>query len=251
MPDYYFPDHYFIVAFFTFLLAGFVKGVIGMGLPTVSVGLLSLVVAPVEAAALMVVPSFATNLWQAVAGRHFRDVLRRLWSMFLGIGVGTWMGSGLLIGDGTVRTVAALGIALALYALLGLSKVQFAVPRRAERWASPIAGAITGVVTGATGIFVIPSAPYIQALGMDKDWTVQAFGFSFTVSTVALAAALTFEGAYEPSVAGTSALALLPAAIGMVAGQWIRARVSASVFRLCFFIGTLLLGLHLAVRAFL
>lgn len=245
------PDPYVVAAVVTFLLAGFVKGVIGMGLPTVSVGLMSLIVAPVEAAALMVVPSFVTNLWQAAAGPHVRDILKRLWPMFLGICVGTWMGSGLLTGDSTARTVAALGIALALYALLGLARMNFSVPARAERWAAPLAGMITGVVTGATGVFVIPSAPYIQALGKDKDWTVQAFGLSFTASTVALAAALALEGAYAPSVAGASALALLPAALGMVAGQWIRARVSAAVFRLCFFAGTLLLGLHLACRAFL
>lgn len=244
-----FDMHLAAVAVLTFLLAGFVKGVIGMGLPTVSVGMMSLVVAPVEAAALMVVPSFVTNLWQAIIGPHFGAVLRRLWPMFIGICVGTWMGSGLLTGGNTVNTVAALGGALALYAVLGLTKVQFAVPRRSEPWASPLAGVITGVITGATGVFVIPSAPYIQALGMDKDWTVQAFGLSFTVSTLALAAALALEGAYELSVAGASVLALVPAAIGMVAGQWIRARVSAAAFRLCFFVGTLLLGLHLALRA--
>ena len=42
-----------IVAILTFLLAGFVKGVIGLGLPTVSMGLLSLVMAPAKAASLL------------------------------------------------------------------------------------------------------------------------------------------------------------------------------------------------------
>jgi len=58
----------------------------------------------------------------------------------LGICVGTWLGSGLLTGASTARTVAALGVALALYAALGLSKVTFAVPPRAERWLSPNLG---------------------------------------------------------------------------------------------------------------
>ena len=38
-----------------FLLAGFVKGVIGMGLPTVSIGLLGLLMTPIQAAAILVV----------------------------------------------------------------------------------------------------------------------------------------------------------------------------------------------------
>lgn len=242
-------DIHIAVAIGTFLLAGAVKGVIGMGLPTVSVGLLSLVMLPVEAAALMIVPSFVTNLWQAVVGPHLLAVCRRLWTMMLGICAGTWVGSGLLTGDSTALTVSALGAALAVYAVLGLTKVRFSVSPRTEPWLSPFAGVATGIVTGATGIFVIPSAPYIQALGMDKDRTVQAFGLSFTVSTVALAASLSLEGAYAVSVAGVSVLALLPAAVGMVAGQWVRTRVSAETFRLCFFVGTLLLGLHLALRA--
>lgn len=244
-------DFHIAAAIGTFLLAGAVKGVIGMGLPTVSVGLLSLAMLPVEAAALMIVPSFVTNLWQAVVGPHFPGVWRRLRTMMLGICVGTWLGSGLLTGDSTVLTVSALGIALALYAVVGLTKVRFAVRPGAEPWLSPLAGVVTGVVTGATGIFVIPSAPYIQALGLDKDRTVQAFGLSFTVSTVALAASLSLEGAYAVSAAGASALALLPAALGMAAGQWVRARVSAETFRICFFVGTLLLGLHLAARSVL
>jgi len=49
-----------IVATVTFLLAGFVKGVIGLGLPTVSMGLLTLVMAPAKAASLLIVPSRAS-----------------------------------------------------------------------------------------------------------------------------------------------------------------------------------------------
>jgi uncharacterized membrane protein YfcA len=53
-----------VVATLAFLLAGFVKGVIGLGLPTVSMGLLTLVMAPAKAASLLIVPSFVTNVWQ-------------------------------------------------------------------------------------------------------------------------------------------------------------------------------------------
>ena len=67
------PTAIAIIAF-AFLIAGAVKGVIDMGLATVAMGLLGLVVAPVEAAALLVVPSLATNVWQMVAGPALRVV---------------------------------------------------------------------------------------------------------------------------------------------------------------------------------
>jgi hypothetical protein len=60
-----------------FTFAGFVKGVIGLGLPTVSIGLLSLVMAPVEAVALLFVPSLVTNIWQLAIGPIFRPLLAR------------------------------------------------------------------------------------------------------------------------------------------------------------------------------
>jgi uncharacterized protein len=67
-----------------FVLAGFVKGVVGLGLPTVAMGLLAVVMTPAQAAALLVVPSFLTNAWQAM-GPELLPLTRRLWSMLLGI----------------------------------------------------------------------------------------------------------------------------------------------------------------------
>ncbi|MCJ9709447.1 TSUP family transporter, partial [Bordetella hinzii] len=60
-----------------FLLAGFVKGCIGLGMPTVAVGLLSMAMPAPQAAALLVVPAVITNIWQMASGGHFRVLLRR------------------------------------------------------------------------------------------------------------------------------------------------------------------------------
>ncbi|HYT47888.1 MAG TPA: sulfite exporter TauE/SafE family protein, partial [Burkholderiales bacterium] len=64
------PDSWFIVAAVTgtFLLAGFVKGVIGLGLPTLAMGLLGIAMPPAQAASLLVMPSLITNFWQLAAG---------------------------------------------------------------------------------------------------------------------------------------------------------------------------------------
>ncbi|RUZ51274.1 sulfite exporter TauE/SafE family protein, partial [Mesorhizobium sp. M7A.F.Ca.CA.004.05.2.1] len=51
-----------------FLAAGFVKGVVGMGLPTVAMGLLAVTMPPAQAAALLLSPSLVTNLWQLFTG---------------------------------------------------------------------------------------------------------------------------------------------------------------------------------------
>jgi len=238
-----------IIAALTFLLAGFVKGMIGLGLPTVAVGLLGLAMPPAQAAALLVVPSLVTNVWQLAVGPGFLALVRRLWPMLLCFCIGTWAGSACLSTGASRHASAMLGAALVIYAALGLAAIRFQVPAGAERWCSPLVGILTGLIAVATGVFVIPAVPYLQALGLKKDELVQALGLSFTVSTVALASVLMAEGVFRLPVAGASLLALVPAAAGMLAGQWVRARVHAERFRVCFFIGLLLLGLHLFIRA--
>ena len=201
---------------------------------------------PAQAAALLVVPSFLTNVWQAM-GPELIPLVRRLWPMLLGICAGVWAG-GLLTAAGGARASIGLGAVLALYGVLGLTSVEFSVPARLEPWLSPLIGVITGIVTAATGVYMIPSAPYLQAIGLKTEGLVQALGLSFTVATVALAATLVQDGALQISVAGASVAALAPALLGMALGQWVRARVRSETFRICFFAGSLLLGAHLALR---
>jgi uncharacterized membrane protein YfcA len=240
-----------VITGLAFLLAGFVKGVIGLGLPTVAIGLLGLVMPPAQAAALLVLPSLVTNVWQLAAGPRFAALLRRLWPMLAGVCVGTWAGAGLLSDDSAGQATTALGAALVLYALVGLAAIRFSVPARLEPWLSPLIGAATGLVTAATGVFVIPAVPYLQALGLQKEDLVQALGLSFTVSTVALAFNLAQAGFLQVSLAGVSLLALACALAGMVLGQWLRMRIRPAVFQRCFFLGLLALGAHLALRAVL
>jgi hypothetical protein len=236
--------------FAVFVLAGLIKGVLGLGLPTVAVALLSLATAPAEAAAVLVVPSLVTNVWQFALGPSLLPLVKRLFTMMLGVCVGVGFGAGLLTGAASRHASMLLGIALVLYAISGLLSVRLKVPARSEGWMSPVVGLATGVVTAATGVFVMPSVPYLQALGLDKDDLVQALGISFTVSTVALAVVLAKDGTLSAGVAGISLFALVPALIGMWIGQRLRKTIKAETFRRWFFAGLLLLGAHLAVRPF-
>ncbi|MCQ0170183.1 hypothetical protein B8W70_00730 [Pseudomonas sp. 1239] len=232
----------------TFVLAGTVKGVIGLGLPTVAMGLLGLAMSPAQAAALLIVPSTVTNLWQLAAGGHLRALLRRLWPMQLMIFIGTLLGSVWLGIDSGAWAAHALGVALLVYALYGLCHPGLHLAPRHERWLGPLCGLVTGIITAATGVFVIPAVPYLQALGLHREQMVQALGLSFTVSTLALAVGLAGQGALGGEALGASLVVLIPALLGMWLGQCLRQRISAVLFKRCFFIGLALLGAHLALN---
>ena len=237
-----------LLVIMTFLLAGTVKGVIGLGLPTVAMGMLGLAIAPAQAAALLIIPSIVTNTWQLAAGGQLRALIKRLWPMQLAIFIGTGLGILWLGIDGGSWVVRALGAALLLYALIGLFLPTLHVPPQHEGWLGPVCGLITGVITSATGVFVIPAVPYLQALGLNRNQLVQALGLSFSVSTLALAAGLYWRGNLGGGELNASVLALVPAMLGMWLGQSLRQRISALLFKRVFFIGMALLGMHLLIN---
>src|SRR4051795_10086281 len=122
------PLLYVIAA--VFLLAGLVKGVLGLGLPTVAMGLLAVSMPPAHALAIVIVPAIVTNIWQTFVGPYLRDILRRLWPLLIGTAAGIWLNAGSLTGPYAQYTTIALGLLLALNAVIGLTKLNFSVAPR-------------------------------------------------------------------------------------------------------------------------
>jgi len=237
----------FIVA--VFLLAGFVKGVIGLGLPPVSMGLLAIAMPPTHALAIVIVPAILTNLWQTFIGPHLRDIMRRLWPLLLGLAVGTRLNAGMMTGPYARCAPIFLGILLVIYAVVSLRKFIFSVRRPNEKWVGGIVGLISGVISAATGVQVIPSMPYLQAIEMERDEFVQALGVFFTVGTLALAFNLTAAGLLDKSTALPGVVALACSFTGMAIGQAVRTRLEPETFRRWFLISMICLGIYLAVAA--
>ena len=147
--------------------------------------------------------------------------------------------------DGTI----VLGVLLAVYAVIGLTKVRFSVSPRNEKWIGGIVGGVTGIVAAATGVQVIPSMPFMQAIGMEKDELVQALGVFFTVATLAQAFNLTSAGLLNASTALPGVVAMIAAFAGMFLGQSVRTKMQPDSFRRWFLIAMLLLGIYLSVSA--
>jgi uncharacterized membrane protein YfcA len=238
------------LAGFAFVLAGCVKGVLGQGLPTVAIGILSLMMSPGEATALLIIPALITNIWQGWSGSSFVPLIRRLWPTMIAICVGTWiataLGLGLLTPEAAALARKALGIALILYGLLGIARIHFHVPPGMEWWLGPLMGVLNGAVSTATGTFMVPVIPYIQSLGLERDDLVQAQGISFSVSTLALSVVLLGNGTLHVGNAAVSLIAVVVTFVGMFLGQHIRQFMNPAVFRILFFAGMLVLGVHLA-----
>jgi uncharacterized membrane protein YfcA len=234
------PDTLLIIA--TFFIAGMVKGVIGLGLPTVSLALLALAFELPTAMALLLVPSFATNLWQALVGSHIRVIAQRLWPFMLMATISVWIGAMALTRIEPAALAALLGGLLILYAAVSLAGIRVSVPVRIQAWLGPLLGLVNGILTGMTGSFVVPGVMYLQSIGLARDLLIQAMGVLFALSTLALALALHSHDLLSIEQGGISAAALLPAVAGMAFGQRIRRTIPEQRFRKIFYLSLLTLG---------
>ncbi len=233
----------------TFLLAGTVKGVVGIGLPAVSLALLTALLDLPTAMALMLVPSFITNVWQAAVGGNGLALLKRLPIFFILAFGAVWLGGQALITIDLDLLSALLGVLLVVYGASGLANYRMTVRAGQESWAGPVIGFINGVFTGMTGSFAFPGVLYLQALGLKRDELIQAMGILFTLSTVGVAISLQSNALLTAELGVLSAVGLMPAILGMVFGQRIRQRMSEDVFRRVFLIALVLLGTYIGVTA--
>jgi uncharacterized membrane protein YfcA len=204
-----------------------------------------------EGIALVVVPTVATNIWQALAGGRFLALVHRFWSLLLAAAFGAWLGAGILAQADAMLLAAMLGVLLCFYSAVGLATPPVPPPGRAEPWLSPVIGVTGGLIAGMTGSYAVPGVLYLQALGLSRDALVQALGITFLVFTAALGTSLAHHGLMPSQIATLSLAATVPALVGMALGRSLRHRMSEAMFRPVFFIVLLGLGSWLAVRPLL
>lgn len=230
------------------VLAGTVKGVFGVGLPAVSMGLLALIMPPVQAAALIVVPTLLTNIWQFASGPDVARMTLRFATMLAAIAVGTAMGISFLTSSSPLVPLA-LGGVLMTYACVGLFLAPMRIPTRFENRISPVIGLLTGIINGATSVAAVPLVPYLNSMGLSRDELIQAMGLMFTVCIAALSVCLAWTGHLQFQSLGLSTLALAPVFVGLSLGKLIRTKLHADLFRKWFLVGLLALGGYTAARA--
>jgi uncharacterized membrane protein YfcA len=244
-----FDTHTLIIVAATFLLAGTVKGVIGLGLPTVSLGILTAAIDLPTAMALLLVPSFVTNFWQGTVGGNAKEIFARTWHFLLAAAITVPIGALALSRLDLSWLSVLLGSLLICYGGFSLAGARLTITSHREFYTGPLFGAGNGILTGMTGSFVVPGVMYLQAINLPRDMLVQAMGILFTISTAALGVALGDNKLLTADMGYLSALAVVPAILGMVVGQQLRKLLSEQLFRRVVFASLLVLGAYIIMVA--
>jgi uncharacterized membrane protein YfcA len=238
-----------LIAFAAFVLAGFVKGVLGFGFPIIALVVLTLTTGLLDALAVIVVPTLATNILQATSGKHLQIIVQRMWRYFLFAMTFIFLTSFFITDVNVNWLTALLGVVLFFYAISRLCNLRIAVSPAHEPLLATLLGSLNGVITGFTGSFMVPSVLYMQALGFGRDMLIQAMGLFFALSTLMLALSLGSNGLISAAQLELSVIALLPSFVGVFAGRWVRSRIDEARFQKIFLVSVMVLGAYIVMRA--
>jgi len=145
-----------LIALAAFLVAGIIKGTIGIGLPTITISLLAQVTDPRVAIALLLLPALVTNVWQVYRGGRLRQSVQSLWPFGITMLVLIYVSSLYAAVVDVDYLVAGIGCMVVLWTLSSLIKAPPRIPAKLDRPVQFAAGAIYGLIGGLTAIWSPP-----------------------------------------------------------------------------------------------
>jgi len=210
---------------------GLVKGTLGVGMPLVTIPLLSLVIPAPQAIGLLTAPTLGSNLLQAWQGGRLRYALGRFGTLIVAHLAATLLAV-YWSREFSVRALnLAISVTVVTAVVLMLVQTRATVPERHERWAGPLVGAIAGVLGGLTSMTGPLLITYLMALRLQREEFVGSISIIYFFGGVPMYAAMLWWGRFGWAEVGWSLLALAPMYAGMRMGAAIRHRLSEAVFR--------------------
>lgn len=234
---------------FALLAAGTVKGILGIGVPVVSVSMLSLVVDVSMAVALLPVPIVLANLYQSFFSGQLVNTFKRFGPMIIAVVIGTFAGARILVEVDQRTLLGIVGASVLLFAVTAFYPRRASLGPRAERWLCVPVGLLGGVLGGMTTFFGPPLIMFLFALNMQKDEFVGTISTIYLCAGIPLAVGLGMFGVMGPREYLWSTIAAVPIFLGVLLGQWMRMRISQTMFRNGLLLMMVVVGIRLIYRA--
>ncbi len=211
------------------LLAGFVKGVTGMGHPLVAVPIVSLFLSVEEAVVLVALPNLLSNLVLCVETRasvpQTRDLPRFLAAGMPAAVAGVWV---LLAVPADVLRVA-LAIAIFTFVFQKLRQPDLMIPPATATRFAPLAGAAAGLFQGSIGISGPIVAPWFQCYRLGQSPYIFSIAASFGATGLVQIVVLALRGGFDGRI-GLAVLAIPSSLAAIWVGARVRRRLSGPVF---------------------
>lgn len=241
---------YLITAMALILLLGaIVKGAMGVGMPLVSIPLLSLLISPPVAIGLLAAPVLASNAIQVYETRSLSVSIKRLGLLLLCqfIALALTVRWTTTISTGELNRWLALSIALT--AGLLMFKPSFQIPARLEPVCSVVVGAAAGFVGGVSAMTGPVVIAYLIALRMSREVFIGTISMMYLLTALPLYGLMLWYGRFGLDVVLWSLLSLLPMALGMRLGRGLRQYLNEQGFRRVLLVFLLAMALSLFFKS--
>lgn len=234
-----------IIAAAGLTVAGLIKGATGLGFASCALPILAYSMGLEQAMCLVAVPALLTNVGAALGSNHLLETAQRFrWlyvSMLPGIVAGLW----LLLRLDRYWAKQCLGVSIISYSAFALLRPEISLPARHSGWLQVPAGFLNGIFTGLTGSQVMPLLPYVMALRLDSDRSVQAINMAVMFASSILTIGLLSSGLLTPELMAISVLTVIPAMTGVTLGRRVRQALPDRYFRTIVLVVLLLLGVQM------
>ncbi|MGB1035655.1 MAG: TSUP family transporter, partial [Candidatus Puniceispirillales bacterium] len=161
----------------TFLVAGTVKGVIGIGMPAICMVLLTLFLPPLEAIPLTAIPTMVVNLLQIQRADARHMVVRKYGVFGITLLVSIFLTGYFILSFPETLLLLVLGMAMVIFAVQSFAGLTLRFSA-ASYW-QVICGIVTGFIGGLSSVFSPPIVMYLLGREADKDEFIAATGFLF------------------------------------------------------------------------
>ena len=231
------------------LAAALIKGSIGFGFPTLGTPLLSLTMDVKTAVVVLILPNIVMDGIQFARRGAPLATVRRFSPLLAGGAVGTVVGTRLLIALSSRMALLLLGVFIVIFVALTLFGATPRVAPGRERWASPLAGLVTGIIGGITNVPGTPLVMYFHALGLAKHEFVAAMAFTFVSYKLVQLGAVAYYGLLTWRLLAVSVGLSVVALGGFGVGLLIQDRLDQRTFNRLILIFLAVLGAWLILRS--
>ena len=236
---------------FTYFLGGITQGILGVGLITVVISLLSFVIDVKETIALVIIPTIITSFFQMINGNNLKDIIKdtRYFLVF----------STLIIVPGVFLLkvlesdliLIFIAILLFMNSSLSLSNRVVAIPNHQNSIIQVSAGSLNGFIIGLTSIYTMPFVFLLQSLKYNKEKTVQFMGLAFLLYSSMQFISFSYSKLISINTIFPSLIVTLPVIIGFFLGKKIRSFISEKLFKKLFYLMLLVMSGIILINAFL